>query len=376
MKAVVGFVVILLGVSHGVKTHCDGRQDGAQCYGALGGTVDIQLMDSTSEISRYQLLKNSLKILYAINNKVIFNTIAHRSHFSPSNGTFRINNLSITDRGKYTLQTFDSDGRSSGEWTLQLFFQAPVSSVLLVSECLSQGEMRVSCSSEGGDSPQYSWTLDGRTLTDAELLSRNIKTNIITLKQHVSGHLGCSVKNHVSKVSKEQRISTCGFIFINCTSVNGTQVSGWVYAANNTLCIEPTSEPTTTTQTPMGHLPLISGVLSTLIIFLVVVVAAICAQWKKKNSKTKEEENDQEEIFADLTVVKRQAKQLEKRAELEFGQVNCDDPDSKMPVILFNRLLSTGFCAQEETGEQWENSITEAGDGAILEEHMGEGRNP
>uniref|UniRef100_A0A3Q4GZP4 Immunoglobulin V-set domain-containing protein n=1 Tax=Neolamprologus brichardi TaxID=32507 RepID=A0A3Q4GZP4_NEOBR len=107
----------------GVKTHCDGRQDGAQCYGALGGTVDIQLMDSTSEISRYQLLKNSLKILYAINNKVIFNTIAHRSHFSPSNGTFRINNLSITDRGKYTLQTFDSDGRSSGEWTLQLFFQ-------------------------------------------------------------------------------------------------------------------------------------------------------------------------------------------------------------------------------------------------------------
>lgn len=37
----------------------------------------------------------------------------------------------------------------------------------------------------------------------------------------------------------------------------------------------------------IGHLPLISGVLSTLIIFLVVVVAAICAQWKKKNSKTK-----------------------------------------------------------------------------------------
>lgn len=27
-----------------------------------------------------------------------------------------------------------------------------------------------------------------------------------------------------------------------------------------------------------------------------------------------------------------------------------DDPDSMMLVILFNRLLSTGFCAQEETG--------------------------
>ncbi|CAI5652030.1 unnamed protein product [Oreochromis niloticus] len=205
--------------------------------------------------------------------------------------------------------------------TLNLFIQAPVSSVLLVSECLSQGERRVSCSSEGGDSPQYSWTLDGRTLTDAELLSGKIKSNIITLKQHVSGHLVCSVKNRISKVSEEQRISTCGFIFINCTSVNGTQVSGWVYEANNTLCIEPTSEPTTTTQTAVGNLPLISGVLSTLIIFLVVVVAAICAQRKKQNSKAKEEENDQEEIFADLRVVKRQVKQLEKRAELEFGQV-------------------------------------------------------
>lgn len=27
-----------------------------------------------------------------------------------------------------------------------------------------------------------------------------------------------------------------GFIFINCTSVNGTQISRWVYKANNTLC--------------------------------------------------------------------------------------------------------------------------------------------
>ncbi|XP_013763520.1 hepatocyte cell adhesion molecule-like isoform X3 [Pundamilia nyererei] len=317
MKAVVGFMVILLGVSHGVETHCDGRHDGAQCYGALGGTVDIQLMDSTSEISRYQLLKNSLKILDVREKMILSNTIVHRSVFFPSNGTFRITNLSRTDSGDYTLQTFDSDGKSSGVQILQLFFQAPVSSVLLVSECLSQGERRVSCSSEGGDSPQYSWTLDGRTLTDAEILSGNMKTNVITLKQHVSGHLACSVKNLVSKVSKEQRLSTCGFIFINCTSVNGTQVSGWVYEANNILCIEPTTEPSTTPQTAV-----------------VVVVAAVCAQRKKQNSKTKEEENDQEEIFADLRVVKQQAKQLEKRAELEFCRVKCSKrPRQTEPTI-------------------------------------------
>ena len=91
-----------------------------------------------------------------------------------------------------------------------LFLSAPVSSVLLDSECLSQGEMRVSCSSEGGDSPQYSWTLDGHTLTDAQLLSGNNETNNITLKQDVSGLLVCSVRNHISNVSKEEKISTCG----------------------------------------------------------------------------------------------------------------------------------------------------------------------
>ena len=91
-----------------------------------------------------------------------------------------------------------------------LCFSAPVSSVRLHSECLSQGERRVSCSSEGGDSPQYSWTLDGLTLTDAQLLSTNKQTNSITLKRDVSGLLVCSVRNHVNYVLKEVKISTCG----------------------------------------------------------------------------------------------------------------------------------------------------------------------
>uniref|UniRef100_A0A668RSJ8 Immunoglobulin subtype domain-containing protein n=1 Tax=Oreochromis aureus TaxID=47969 RepID=A0A668RSJ8_OREAU len=104
----------------GMETSCDGRQDGTQCYGALGGTVDIQLMDNTAEIPRYDLSKNSSKILTVRNNT--FSSNKHRYLF-PSNGTFRINNLSRSDSGNYTLQTFDSDGRSSGERTLQLFIQ-------------------------------------------------------------------------------------------------------------------------------------------------------------------------------------------------------------------------------------------------------------
>ncbi|XP_039470831.1 hepatocyte cell adhesion molecule-like [Oreochromis aureus] len=174
-------------------------------------------MENTSEIPRYFLLKDSLKILDVRRTfKFFSNTIEHRSLIFPSNGTFRISDMSRNDSGNYSLQTFDSKGTASNERTLRLLIHAPVSSVLLVSECLSQGEMRVSCSSEGGDSPQYSWTLDGRTLTDAELLSGNNESNIITLKQHVSGRLVCSVRNNVSNAFKEEKISTCDNFLLIC----------------------------------------------------------------------------------------------------------------------------------------------------------------
>ncbi|KAL7395360.1 hypothetical protein ABVT39_015124 [Epinephelus coioides] len=283
MEAVIGLLLMILGVSHGVETSCDGRQDGAQCYGALGGTVVLRLMDSASEIFQYRWSNKTTVILYGRKNQIVSNEIENRSSFTPSDGTFRINNLSWNDGGEYTLITFDSDGRISEPQTLQLFTQAPVSSVLLVSECLSQGEMRVSCSSEGGDSPQYSWTLDGHTLTDAELLSGNTETTNITLKQHVSGQLVCSVRNNVSSVSKEITISTCGFIFINCTLPNATHISQWVFAANNTLCIEPTTAPTTTTET-VDHSLLICGVRAAVVILVLIGICVFFA-WKKKKYK-------------------------------------------------------------------------------------------
>ncbi|XP_044219479.1 uncharacterized protein LOC122990271 isoform X1 [Thunnus albacares] len=344
MEAVVGLLVMLLGVSHGVETYCDGRQNGAQCYGALGGTVVLQLMDSASEIFKYQWLKNKTTIiLNGRKDKIVSNLMEDRSIFTPSNGTFRINNLIRTDGAEYTLKTFDSKGHDSGQWTLQLSIQAPVSSVLLDSECLSQGEMRVSCSSEGADSPQYSWTLDGHTLTDTQLLSGNNETNNITLKQNVSGRLVCSVRNHVSSVSKEKKIFTCGFIFINCTLLNGTNISQWVFSANNTLCIDPTTTPTMIADTTASTLGketgiivsikpsnqtvtnssnddpwyiYITGVLSALVILLMVGVAVVCSQRKKQNTKPKEED-DQELTYADVNIVQRPGRQMHQKAEME-----------------------------------------------------------
>ncbi|XP_069027914.1 T-cell surface antigen CD2-like isoform X2 [Embiotoca jacksoni] len=327
MKTVVGLFVMLLRVSHGVETHCDGRQDAVQCYGPLGGTVVLQLMDRASQIPKYEWKKESTLILRGRQNEIITNSLKDRSVFTPSNGTFRINKLSRTDSGNYTLLIFDSNGTLTSKQTLHLSIQAPVSSVLVASECLSQGEMKVSCSSEGGDSPQYSWTLGGRALTDAELYSENKEENSITLKQHVSGRVACKVWNHVSSVSKEEDIMNCGFIYINCIS-NGTEISQWVFAANNTLCIQSTT-------VTVDALPIMAGVLSALVIFLIVGMAVIRAHKKKKNNKPKEGEDDQEVTYADVRIVQRQQRQVEQRekVEVEYGQVKFSGrPRQTQPV--------------------------------------------
>ncbi|XP_051810641.1 uncharacterized protein LOC127535809 isoform X5 [Acanthochromis polyacanthus] len=312
MGAVVGLLLLLIGVSHGLETSCDGRKDGAQCYGALGGTVNLQLMDSASEIPRYEWSNKSTKILHGRKNKIISNGISVRSVFTPSNGTFRINDLSRNDIGEYKLIIYNSSLQKSGERTLHLSVQAPVSSVLLVSECL-QGEMRVSCSSVGGDHPQYNWTLDGRELTDDDLLSGNTESENITLKANVSGYLVCSVRNRFSDV--------CGFTINNCTSSNGTQK--WVHESSDTVCNKPTTTSTTSTvgketsATPSTNitssnqtdtsgrddswyskLPLIGGVLGALLIllFLVVGVAVVCCQKKKQRTKPEDEGDDNDYV--------------------------------------------------------------------------------
>ncbi|XP_074503670.1 immunoglobulin superfamily member 10-like isoform X2 [Sebastes fasciatus] len=355
----------------GVETYCDGRQDGAQCYGALGGTVVVRLMDNASEIHKYLWLKKNTVILDGRKNTIVSNLTDNRFSFTPSNGTFRINKLSRTDGGEYKLQTFDSDGRRSENRTLQLTVQAPVSSVLLVTECLSQGEMKVSCSSKGGESPQYSWTLDGRTLTDAELLSGNPETNSVTLKQHVEGKLVCSVRNNVNRVSDVKVISTCGYIYINCTSENGTHISQWVFEANNTLCIEPTTTPTTTTNTEtssagketgitvsispctnntssnqtvtppprddpwyINYWPIMAGVLSALVLLVAVGVAVIIRSQKKKQGGKAPEEDDQELTYADVNILQRPGRQVQQRAEteVEYGQIRFSERPRRQTV--------------------------------------------
>ncbi|XP_038132872.1 uncharacterized protein LOC119777933 [Cyprinodon tularosa] len=230
---------------------------------------------------------------------------------------------------------FGGDGKETRSRTLQLCVQAPVSSVKLVHQCWPPGQIKVSCLSEG-DSPQYSWTLDGKTPTDSELLSGNNQTKIIVLKPNISGLLFCSVRNQVSSSSNEINIPDCGFLFINCT-VNGTTIAKWVYKENNTLCVEPTTGPPTVKHSSVGLLPIIAGVLTTLVIILVVCIAFIC-YFKKKKSPRAVEEDDQELTYADVRVVKNQGKKVELSADVdvEYGQVKFSKrqrPERANPIV-------------------------------------------
>ncbi|XP_029627176.1 uncharacterized protein LOC115205381 isoform X2 [Salmo trutta] len=251
MEAVLGLLVISAGVSHGLETSCDARQNVSQCYGALGGTVYLQLVTDDmgyDELSFYKdptgaktEILRSKKGIWVIRD----NRIKDRVDFFINNGTFRLNNTRSTDSGEYLLEYFNSVGISSWTRGLQLFIEAPVSSPQLSSECLSHGEMKVSCSSEG-DGPQYSWTLDGQTLRDTET-SPGDETNTITLKKGLSGNLTCTIRNNISSDTVSRIISHCpGLIYVNCTLSNGTKVSEWVNATGNTLCVESTTVATVT----------------------------------------------------------------------------------------------------------------------------------
>ena len=106
--------------SPGVETSCDGRQNGTQCFGALGGSLVLRLMDSFSEIYRYMWFSKASMILHGRKNQIVTNEIPDRSFFNPTDGTFRINNLNWTDGGEYRLHTYDSRGRKSELRTQQL----------------------------------------------------------------------------------------------------------------------------------------------------------------------------------------------------------------------------------------------------------------
>ncbi|CAB1337044.1 unnamed protein product, partial [Coregonus sp. 'balchen'] len=123
--------------------------DGARCYGALGGTVYLQL-----------IMNGFRKGNDAIEDK---------SDFLDQNGTFKLTNAEYSDSAKYFVELCD---------VLERTFH-------LIQRRGCPVPLR-------GDGFQYSWTLDGHTLKDTEPCHVD-ETNTVTLKKGLYGDLTSTV---------------------------------------------------------------------------------------------------------------------------------------------------------------------------------------
>ncbi|XP_062332724.1 uncharacterized protein LOC134032714 isoform X3 [Osmerus eperlanus] len=330
---VVLLLFLLVGASHGLETSCDARQNGAQCYGALNGTVYLHLTDIISGYD-YKLRGNTRKLVFIMKNlKVIYfnkeNIATYDSHiyFEIKNGTLRINKIGKEYSDKYTLETIQESSGATSKHTLQLFIEAPVSSPSqVISECLPQGGMRMSCSCEG-DSPRYSWTLDGQALNDSRVVHDEERSSV-TLERGTVGKLTCTINNHISQATVELDVSTCnGTIYVNCTSSNGTEVSDWVSPTGPNLCTRttttnPTTQTESTTQTTSDMIVIVAGSVAG-VLLLAVLLGIYFVLCRKKTAASAEDEG--EVTYADVRFVKknqeRQKKKKQAPVEVEYGEV-------------------------------------------------------
>ncbi|XP_071251412.1 uncharacterized protein [Salvelinus alpinus] len=95
-----------------METYCNATQN-VSCYGALGGTVYLQLMNDATgfEITFKKDPTGANKEIFKMKqNKIIHEFIKARSEFFINNGTFKINNTEWSDSAKYSLEIHNSDG--------------------------------------------------------------------------------------------------------------------------------------------------------------------------------------------------------------------------------------------------------------------------
>ncbi|XP_062332392.1 uncharacterized protein LOC134032438 [Osmerus eperlanus] len=330
---VVLLLFLLAGASHGIETSCDARQNGSQCYGALNGTVYLHLTDIISGYELNFVGHTRRQVFQMKRNRVAY----YKKHgglvtdgqvkFYENNGTLRINKIGKEYSDKYTLETTQESSGATSTHTLQLFIEAPVSSHRqVISECLPQGGMRMSCSCEG-DSPRYSWTLDGQALNDSRVVHDEERSSV-TLERGTVGKLTCTINNHISQATVELDVSTCnGTIYVNCTSSNGTEVSDWVSPTGPNLCTRttttnPTAQTESTTQTTSDMIVIVAGSVAG-VLLLAVLLGIYFVLCRKKTAASAEDEG--EVTYADVRFVKknqeRQKKKKQAPIEVEYGQV-------------------------------------------------------
>ncbi|XP_053095308.1 uncharacterized protein LOC113527856 isoform X2 [Pangasianodon hypophthalmus] len=208
MQDILGILLMFAGAASGLLVQdpvvCRFTESN-QCYVALGQRLhlpmpleeklELKIIDMTSTshlIIRYRKIQsnppkpNPPRWQFVNESKTMILTSAERS-----------------DSGTYTLDTYDANGNSKANYTLQLNIEAEVSSVKLSFSCLSPGVMKVYCSADG-DNLRFNWTPDLNTLPQLE----NGNSALILNKDH-HGNVTCRVENHVSYNNNTTELHPC-----------------------------------------------------------------------------------------------------------------------------------------------------------------------
>ncbi|XP_028816229.1 uncharacterized protein LOC114768226 [Denticeps clupeoides] len=196
MCLVFGLLIMLAVAPQGHESVCQVKQD-AVCYGAVGEPVYLQLPADPQELAFYKS-----QLLFKL-KKGRKQSISQQWQFIDVNRTLLVKSAEKSDSGTYRTEIFDNAGVETENLKMYIFIEAPVSSVNLSISCLSSGERKVTCSTNG-DSHHYTWTLDGSPLREAP---HNNYT--LLLNGMVTGLLSCNVANNVSSGQSKLQMTTC-----------------------------------------------------------------------------------------------------------------------------------------------------------------------
>ncbi|XP_054915898.1 triadin-like isoform X2 [Poeciliopsis prolifica] len=220
MKAVIGLQLMLIGVCCGMESSCNARKKEVRCFGALGGTVNLRIMNKATKLSKFIWAKKRSQLFHWRSQKIVARTEDNRFSFFPHNGTVKITNLRRHDSGLYQLVVFKKGRKRKVIRTLKLFIEAPVSTPWVVSKCTSSGEQRVFCFPEEEGNYVCKWTMNKKPLKNSKYFSgyakkrsepyyEHDKTCTILLQPKATGHLRCLLKNHISYSFMEIKITSC-----------------------------------------------------------------------------------------------------------------------------------------------------------------------
>ncbi|NXU47707.1 HECAM protein, partial [Turnix velox] len=175
------------------------------------GLLSISYSSSSQDkpVVKWQLKKDkALTVVQSIGTEIIGNLRPHyrdRLRVLP-NGSLLIDPLLLTDEGAYEVEVSITDDTFTGEKTINLTVDIPISKpqvVVASSTVLELSEsFSLNCSHQNGTKPSYTWLKDGRPLANDSrlLLSPDHKVLTITRVLMADDDLySCLVENPISQ---------------------------------------------------------------------------------------------------------------------------------------------------------------------------------